>query len=63
MTEYQDYAVEFRIKLVKGKYANSGIAVIEAAKSIMNDLGIREPDGWMISRFIEKYFHCVVRQG
>ena len=63
MTDFQNYEVEFRIKITDGKFSSPESAIKSSAQRLLRDVGVQDANDYMISRFISKYFYAVVAKG
>jgi len=60
---YQNYEVEFRIKVTDGKFSSPEGAIKATAQRVLRDVGVQDANDYMVSRFVSKYFYAVVAKG
>ena len=63
MVDFQNYEVEFRIKVTDGKFSSPEGAIKSAAQRLLRDVGVQDANEYMVSRFVSKYFYAVVAKG
>lgn len=61
MTDFNNYEVEFRIKMRGGKFSSPDGAIKASVIKLMRGFGVTDPSEYTIQRFVEQYFQTVSR--